>query len=493
MKRFLLIPFFIMAASAAQAADLKPNPEPNCTGQLTGQIARGDAARVAAWVEAEYAAQPPAEHPEPVVLCLDSPGGNLPEALEIGRILYDRSVHTRLTENARCLSSCALIFMMGTDQYMGHAEGEVIGPRRSMHTSAELGFHRPELRLPPSDTRRSDADVESSFNLAIEATLLLVELANLPTFEDVMIPADLIQAMFTHRGADFYYIDTTGKAGRWDIRVEGLDWPTAMDRHSLFNACNNLVAWKNSYEENYAIEDVGSVERAVEQLSGGDTRLFAVNGVYWNYDDMHSCLISVPSQGPGLGICGSATARAATLGTSGCQELSDVDPYDEDGIQPFEYHAEALILLPPSTPLSAASAVLAAQSARAAADWQADQSGTASLRRRCFELEMVPEIRGVQNFATLRAAPSFDAEVVAELPPGTRMTPVDPRVLMANGPDNCVSLCRNTESFLSAMAYAGQSFDMDGLNACYDANRVWYELRAPQGATGYVSGKYLRY
>lgn len=494
----IVVGYLALWAGITQAAELQDTDRANCNAELTGQITRGYARRVSAWIESEYAAQPPAEHPEPVTLCLDSPGGNFAEALKIARLLYDHSIGTRLGAQASCLSSCALIFMMGTDQYLGHAQGEVIGPRRAMHPTAQLGFHRPELRLPPSDTRRNDADVERSFNLAIEATLVLVELANLPTFDGVMIPADLLQAMFTHRGKDFYFIDTTGKAGRWEITADVLDWPETMDRLGLFNACNNLVAWEHGYEPSYDSTEVSGLDQAVEMVRGGDAPLFAVNGVFWNYDDMHSCVIEMPRDMVSLRICGSAPARAVKLGQSECLFLADADRNVSTTWGNMAFHADPLVFLSPDVPMSAAPEVLAAQALQGTSEWAKDVDGTGGLRRRCYALEMTAEVYGVQNFATLRDRPGFNQALVAEIAPGTRVDrvnsiPAAERANIPDGPDDCAHLCRNTEGAYSGVASAGPSYDMEAINACFEANRIWYAVRTPDGKAGWISGKFLRY
>ncbi|MEQ1771185.1 MAG: ATP-dependent Clp protease proteolytic subunit, partial [Devosia sp.] len=72
---------------------------------LTGTIDPGSAARVAAEVAArgEYIK----------TVALDSPGGSVADALEIGMLLRGKGYSTTVAAGALCASSCPLIFMGG--------------------------------------------------------------------------------------------------------------------------------------------------------------------------------------------------------------------------------------------------------------------------------------------------------------------------------------------------------------------------------------------
>lgn len=72
---------------------------------LTGAIEAGDAERFADALALNDA---------PQVVFLNSPGGSVYDALEIGRALRDLDVTTRLTASDICLSACPYIFAAGT-------------------------------------------------------------------------------------------------------------------------------------------------------------------------------------------------------------------------------------------------------------------------------------------------------------------------------------------------------------------------------------------
>ncbi|MFT5743140.1 MAG: hypothetical protein ACI86S_001206 [Paracoccaceae bacterium] len=72
---------------------------------LTGRIAEGDAGRFADALASRDA---------PKIVFLNSPGGSVMDALEIGRDLRILDVTTQLTASDICLSACPLLFAAGT-------------------------------------------------------------------------------------------------------------------------------------------------------------------------------------------------------------------------------------------------------------------------------------------------------------------------------------------------------------------------------------------
>lgn len=79
--------------------------------QLTGTIDVGAAARFAAEVDAR------GEYIETVVL--DSPGGSVMDALEIGAEIRNRGLATKVADGSLCASSCPLILAGGVERIAG--------------------------------------------------------------------------------------------------------------------------------------------------------------------------------------------------------------------------------------------------------------------------------------------------------------------------------------------------------------------------------------
>lgn len=82
---------------------------------ITGEIELGDDARFRAIAE---------RFPDAVVF-LESPGGTVIPALEIGRLVREHGYRTVVVDKGTCASSCALIWLAGTSRYL--APGGQVG------------------------------------------------------------------------------------------------------------------------------------------------------------------------------------------------------------------------------------------------------------------------------------------------------------------------------------------------------------------------------
>lgn len=90
--------------NAPLTIDLAPGGEL----RLTGTIDPGSASRFAEEIEAR------GEYVQTVVL--DSPGGSVMDALEIGALIHDKALATKVAAGHMCASSCPIIFASGTER-----------------------------------------------------------------------------------------------------------------------------------------------------------------------------------------------------------------------------------------------------------------------------------------------------------------------------------------------------------------------------------------
>ncbi|SDX95139.1 hypothetical protein [Citreimonas salinaria] len=95
-------------------------PEDGPTWRLEGEIAEGDAARIA---DLLAEADPPIE-----TLILQSPGGTVSEALVLGRALRRLGIATRMLSGEYCLSACPYLLAGGVT--------------RQVHPDASVGVHQ---------------------------------------------------------------------------------------------------------------------------------------------------------------------------------------------------------------------------------------------------------------------------------------------------------------------------------------------------------------
>lgn len=88
---------------------------------IEGQIQKGDLDHLKALVERSGFSDclRPGYCPYNNVISLNSPGGNLREALEIGKYIAEQNFITLLPENAVCESACSLVFLAGYTRYEG--------------------------------------------------------------------------------------------------------------------------------------------------------------------------------------------------------------------------------------------------------------------------------------------------------------------------------------------------------------------------------------
>lgn len=492
-----LIVGLIGFAPSTWAADLSEVDSDTCQTRLTGQIVKGDAEKLWIWYQSRNVS-PGSVHGE--ALCLDGPGGALAEALDMGQMLYDLGIRSRLEAGASCLSACAVLFMMGTE-YMDHGSGDGHNADRRMHVTARLGFHRPELRLPPGGTVDT-AQLSRAYDLAIVTVLEYVRLANLGSHRETMIPSDLIEVMMERRGEDYYFIDTTGKAGRWKIGLDGAQMPTAMDRTAALAACNNLAVWQLRYSDDYGSYDPMVQVDAVTRTA--DSVTYAVFGDLGAIDRHHECLLRFRDQGEGsfvLDACGFMDAQDVIVGGKRCESIAQADPeldvWSTD-LAPLGDDAR-MALLPPDTQLIDAEGVARKVDERARrALGTNEEVGVLAFRTRCSAQIMSAEVRGVQNFTNLRATPGLGGDVIGTVALGARVQPVANSGLgfatAPDSPENCRTWCGwMTPGPGGLKSLYSQGGDFDFVNQCLDDNHIWYHVETGSGQSGYLSGKFLRY
>lgn len=250
--------------SIANAADIRPGPElvlteifsfameplftaelgvDSCELTLTGEIVSGDAARLGAEIEKarrikrQIQAQKRKEakkrgkawmlpgrsllDDERVHLCLDSPGGNFNEGVDLAKVIERNGVVTVVGKNAKCHSACALAFLGGRDTNYRNSSGR---HGRFLHIRGSLGFHAPFL--PPNSGagsgQLSGEVLRKFYSGGILSAAQLIEMLQLRGDEVVPpLRPSLVKHMLSTASDKLYLIDTIDKAGRYGIRVFG--------------------------------------------------------------------------------------------------------------------------------------------------------------------------------------------------------------------------------------------------------------------------------
>jgi hypothetical protein len=177
---------------------------------LSGQIVDGDTDRLRAIVPPGQTAFDRAViHTR---LCLDSPGGSFPEGLDLAAYLGETGISTHVAAQDSCLSACALAFLGGTQ--LGAEDGLTRNRSRSMHVTATLGFHAPQLNVPAGQF--SETVVGQAFDVAIRASAEIFG-----SLEDPRINRGFALSVFDVAGQDFYFVDTPERARELGVTLTG--------------------------------------------------------------------------------------------------------------------------------------------------------------------------------------------------------------------------------------------------------------------------------
>lgn len=186
------------------------------------------------------------------VLLLNSPGGSYHEGIEIGRMVREKGIGTRVPAGAECYSACAIVFMHGTSK----ADGEE-WLNRSLSPKGLLGFHAPYLVL-PEDVVPSRGMVEASYSAAMTSIAALVESAG------HIFSEELLMKMLMTPADDMLMVETIADALLWKIALDGGPAPlTSLMQSQMLMACQTFDDLENDLRPSI------TTARAVELVQGG--------------------------------------------------------------------------------------------------------------------------------------------------------------------------------------------------------------------------------
>jgi len=474
---------FCLLAGPAAAATIEASENPLCPMQLSGLIEPGDLEQLQR-VTINLLANPERllnrddvdpETTQGLVICLDSDGGSFLESTRLAEYVFETGIGTVLGPEARCTGPCAWVFMMG------YARGpEELGfTHRRMHHSATLAFRAPHL--PFDDTTPLTADTAQSALTRLQtatATLLRIGNVRLPGGRPAL-DADLLQQAFAHAGDTAFAIDTVDTAGRWRIELFGLTWPERIDTVAAVWACTNLTRWpEDRNETSVDVLGIGSIDLVTLPLPTElDSRAHRVAGL----DDGHfnnTCLVETtlgrdPALGPVLFACGTNQGRGVGLGFEECDFAT---PTDAALFAPYP----ALAIFAATLRLRDLPEAATEIATRARAEGQA--ASDPPLHRGCTAPAAALRIARVNEYATLRQSPGFDAETLVQVPLGTRVEITGDAVFTGARSTACRAACTAAGPDRSAPA--------PDVAACYLDNTIWLPARV-DGTEGFIGGRFL--
>lgn len=226
---FLVFPHPSQAGDAAFleqpfAAPLRADPRSDrCNILFQGTIESGDLEklrRVLGYTDASGTYHDPVSGYWQPTLCLDSPGGNIKEALEMAHLLWDTAgTTTRIPSDARCESACAYLYLSGNIYEEGENQDQYF--HRVIEIGGRLGLHAPDLNLSP-DRSYTSQQVSGAFKLALEAARKVYAYGFQTDSNGEPFMGSYLFARFIETPPDqMYHVDTVGDALLSGLPVTG--------------------------------------------------------------------------------------------------------------------------------------------------------------------------------------------------------------------------------------------------------------------------------
>jgi hypothetical protein len=201
------------------------------TMRLTGFIEEGDADKLSAILKQLRASAPAT----PVTIRMSSRGGDLYEAIKLGKLIHGFPAATVVRRGDICLSACAFAFLGGAapNEHANTAD-------RSLEIGGKVGFHTFSLNpaaLPPSTSDRRDDAIVSGFNRARGAASSVIDYAT-----EMGISGDFIGRILGRPVEEFDYIDTVDQFIRLSVCPLGIARPSVPLATQAINVSNNMTS-----------------------------------------------------------------------------------------------------------------------------------------------------------------------------------------------------------------------------------------------------------
>lgn len=440
MKHFLLqFIALISVITAANAATIEKHPQNThgCTVSLTGEIVSGDSERIKPLLYETYAISLDDEGRYGATLCLNSPGGVLSEGIKIAKYVSEYYTTTEVPSNARCESSCAVIFLASTH------------PR--IAPDATIGLHAPKLILPEGTF--TEEDVAKAYDLSI---FTIREIMKLPTF-----PPAGVRYMTSTPSSEMYIPKTFFEMSELGVSVRDFFWkPRQIPlEQQMENACRWAI-WQtdggdyfnNPANKVMAFSGFTGVSSNAEELA-----IQAEFSVLDAEESYYPCNVKVGFNKNRV------TGNLDYFSTS--VEVLDQEIYSSD-IHIYSPNASyfdtyRLPELSPDQFIALAKAI-------------EDDLQEKDLQRQCFISSPTSTITNVRNFTNLRRQAGLNGQVIGQVPLGASVSVVNPGNFLRT--ERCAATCNGT--------------NQNAIKQCIDNNDVWIEVQY-SGRRGFLSRKFL--
>ncbi|MBO6919452.1 MAG: hypothetical protein JJ858_13550 [Rhizobiaceae bacterium] len=212
-----------------------------CSMMIEGIVQKGDAAKVEEIIQAATRSNANFEDSNKAykldndlqyVVCFSSAGGNYLEGIRLAKLFAKHFITTSVPDRATCLSACAIAFL-GGHGYDRQNKKSV--PNRYVFPGSKIGFHAPSLSVP--EQNYTEVAVSKAYKIAMNAIFELRKHA-----EELSIPQRLLIDIISHRGDDFFMINTLDQAELAFIRLTGYR-QRKIQKDTFIAACWNSYKW----------------------------------------------------------------------------------------------------------------------------------------------------------------------------------------------------------------------------------------------------------
>ena len=426
--------------TVANAATITKHEANNfgCTISLNGVLAAGDSEVIKPLLYETYEISLSDDGLYGETLCLNSPGGDLNEGIKIANYVSEYFTSTVIPSNARCESSCAVIFLA--------SRNPLIDP------AGTIGLHAPKLMLPKGDF--TEKDVEKAYDLSVYT---IREIMKMPTF-----PPAGVRYMMSTPFSEMYVPQTLfelSELGVYGRISSGL--PTLPIYEVMENACR-WVVWAETSGDYFVDPMARSMEFVEFKKVDLNSETISIEGELRVNDaeDSHfPCKVVLKYYDRDR--YSSVRASVITLGkendVSGAKLYSPDTSYLEAHRLPkqsIEQFAKNIKSLGVRTP---------------------KEEDKRFITPQCFISSSTSIIKNVQNFTNLRRQAGLNGRVIAQVPLGTAVSVVNPGNFLRT--ERCAATCNGT--------------NQNAIKQCIDNNDVWIEVEY-NGRRGFLSRKFLK-
>lgn len=217
------------------------NKEYSCHYRISGDINVGDSINFQNIIE------------DGALICLDSNGGSIAEAIKIIDYIQKHGIGTRIEKGATCASACAWIFMAGTQSLFPVGDF----PFRQLDKDGKLRFHGPDIVV--ADRIYNSADIKKVFSVSSEMFAKLADkiISKKNNDGNSWVKPSLFIKTLGVPFSEYYEIQNIDDLGMWQIELLSGVNVKKLNKEQAYNICTNLISWHLDKRSSDYINEVG--------------------------------------------------------------------------------------------------------------------------------------------------------------------------------------------------------------------------------------------